>query len=101
MDYPPLPNLPKPELLQTSDSAYIRLHGRNEKTWYGGKSAAERHDYLYSKDELSGWVQEILGAELEQVYVMFLNTTKGHALKNLKMVGELFAEAGVDAPISL
>ncbi len=101
VDYPPLPNMPKPDLLVTSSTAYIRLHGRNEKTWYGGKSAAERHDYLYSKDELSPWVQSVVDSELEQCYVMFLNTTKGHALKNLKMLSELFTEAGVDAPISL
>ena len=101
VDYPPLPNMPKPDLLTTTDTAYIRLHGRNEKSWYGGKSAAERHDYLYSKDELLPWVQAITGAELEQCYIFFLNTTKGQALKNLKMLSELFAEAGVDAPISL
>ncbi len=101
VDYPPLPNMPKPDLLTTTDTAYLRLHGRNEKSWYGGKSAAERHDYLYSKDELLPWVQAITGAELEQCYIFFLNTTKGHALKNLKMLGELFAEAGVDAPMSL
>ncbi|MCB7372832.1 DUF72 domain-containing protein, partial [Bacteroides caccae] len=67
----------------------------------GGKSAAERHDYLYSKDELRPWVQDVVESDLEQVYVMFLNTTEGHALKNLKMMGELFGEAGVDAPVSL
>ena len=101
VDYPPLPNMPKPVLLKTSSTAYVRLHGRNEKTWYGGKSAAERHDYLYSKDELRPWVQDIVESDLEQVYLMFLNTTKGHALKNLKMMGELFGEAGVEAPVSL
>jgi uncharacterized protein YecE (DUF72 family) len=94
VDYPPLPNMPKPELLQTSDTAYIRLHGRNEKTWYGGKSAAERHDYLYSKDELSPWVRSIVDAELEQCYVLFLNTTKGHALKNLRMMASFSPRRG-------
>ncbi|CAA9555160.1 MAG: FIG003003: hypothetical protein [uncultured Truepera sp.] len=101
VDYPPLPNMPKPDLLLGTATAYIRLHGRNERTWYGGKSAAERHDYLYSKDELSPWVRSVVEAELEQCYLIFLNTTKGHALKNLKMIGELFAEAGVNAPMSL
>lgn len=101
VDYPPLPKLPKPVLLQTDDTTYLRLHGRNETSWYGGKSAAERHDYLYSKDELLPWVQAVVAAKLEQCYLMFLNTTKGHALKNLKMLGELFAEAGVEAPLAL
>lgn len=101
VDYPQLPGMPKPKLLRTSSTVYIRLHGRNERTWYGGKSAGERHDYRYSKDELQPWVQAILEAEAEQVYVMFLNTTKGHALKNLKMVAELLEEAGLEAPVNL
>ncbi len=103
VDYPQLPKMPKPELLVTSSTAYIRLHGRNEEKWYGGKSAAERHDYLYTPDELRPWVTDIVTKEgqLEQVYVLFQNTTKGHALKNLQMMRHLFAEHGVDAPISL
>ena len=33
----------------TSDTAYLRLHGRNAATWNArGRSAAERFDYLYS-----------------------------------------------------
>ncbi len=101
VDYPPLPGMPKPELLRTTQTVYVRLHGRNEKTWYNGKSAAERHDYLYSPDELQPWIEAILEAEPEQAYIMFLNTTKGHALKNLKMVSDLLGEAGVPSPINL
>ncbi|ADI13963.1 DUF72 domain-containing protein [Truepera radiovictrix] len=103
VDYPQLPKLPPPELLVTSSTAYIRLHGRNEDTWYGGKSAAERHDYRYTPDELRPWVSAVVAQaeRLEQVYVFFQNTTKGHALKNLAMLKELFAEHDVDAPISL
>ena len=37
-------------------------------------------------------VRSLVESDLEQVYLMFLNTTKGHALKNLKMMGELFGE---------
>jgi len=101
VDYPQLRGMPKPELHLTSDTAYVRLHGRNEAKWYDGKSAAERHDYLYDKDELRPWVLSILEHQeaLSQVYVLFLNTTKGHALKNLGMVKELFEENGVDTPI--
>ena len=101
VDYPQLPGMPEPKLLQSSKTVYVRLHGRNQKTWYGGKSAAERHDYLYSPDELRPWLQAILDAEPEQAYVMFLNTTRGHALKNLKMMAELLREAGLESPINL
>jgi len=61
---------------QTSDQAYLRLHGRNAATWNRrGGSASERFDYLYSDDELREWVEPL--RELEQrsetVWVMFNN----------------------------
>ena len=103
VDYPPLYGLPKSGLHLTSDTVYIRMHGRNQKTWWDGKSAAERHDYQYTPDELRPWVLDIKEreAEISQLYLMMQNTTKGHALENLRMFGELFAEVGLEAPINL
>jgi uncharacterized protein YecE (DUF72 family) len=103
VDYPQVRGMPAPELLVTSDIAYIRLHGRNEEMWYGGKNASERHDYLYTPAELQTWVQWILAREedLSQVHIYFLNTTKGHAIANLKMLHDLFAEQGVDVAVNL
>ena len=78
--------------------AYLRMHGRNEEKWYGGKSAAERHDYLYTPDELHEWVMQVKEREdeLSQVYVMLQNTTKGHALKNTETLRKLFSEVGIE-----
>ena len=102
VDYPQVSGMPAPQLYLTADTAYLRMHGRNEKTWYGGDSAAERHDYLYNKDELREWVTDILArqGELAQVYIMMMNTTKGHALKNLKTLKTLFEEGGIEVPIN-
>lgn len=100
VDYPQVGGMPAPTLQLTGEVAYLRLHGRNEKNWYGGDSAASRHDYLYTPDELRPWVSDILAQDqLSQVYLLMLNTTKGHALKNLAMFKELFAEAGVEVAI--
>lgn len=101
VDYPPLRGLPQAELHITSDIAYIRMHGRNKATWWEGKSAAERHDYLYSPDELRPWIAAIADAKdsLSQLYLLLQNTTKGHALKNLRMMKELLEEFGLEAPI--
>ena len=98
VDYPQVGGMPAPELKITSDVAYLRMHGRNEEKWYGGNSAAERHDYLYTPDELHEWVMQVKEREdeLSQVYVMLQNTTKGHALKNLKTLRKLFAEVGIE-----
>ena len=96
VDYPPLRGLPSSNFHHTTEIAYLRLHGRNKENWWDGKSASERHDYLYTPDELRYWVQAILEHQdaLTQVYLMMQNTTKGHALKNLRMLRELFGEYG-------
>jgi uncharacterized protein YecE (DUF72 family) len=60
----------------TSPTAYVRMHGRNAKTWnIRGRSAAERFDYLYSDEELREWAEpvETLAEEAEEAYVMFNN----------------------------
>jgi uncharacterized protein YecE (DUF72 family) len=36
------------------------MHGRNAETWnVRGGSAAERFDYLYSKEELAEWAPRL------------------------------------------
>jgi uncharacterized protein YecE (DUF72 family) len=58
----------------TRATAYVRMHGRNARTWnVRGGSAAERFDYLYRRDELREWVEPLreLVATAQQVYVLF------------------------------
>ena len=60
----------------TSDTAYVRFHGRNVETWNKRTgSAAERFDHLYSEDELREWVPGLkeLAGETQAVYAMFNN----------------------------
>jgi uncharacterized protein YecE (DUF72 family) len=60
----------------TTETAYIRFHGRNAETWNKRTgSAAERFDYLYSEDELREWVPRLkeLAGETQTVYAMFNN----------------------------
>lgn len=96
VDLPPLPGLPAPALYATTEVAYLRMHGRNRAAWWSGKTAAERHDYLYDADELRPWIAEVLARadSLAQLYWFWQNTTKGHALKNAVMVQDLLVEAG-------
>jgi len=63
-------------LALTSQTAYVRFHGRNAGTWNKrGGSAAERFDYLYSEDELREWVGPLreLSEQAEQAYAFFNN----------------------------
>ena len=58
----------------TSPVAYVRMHGRNAKTWnVRGGSAADRFDYLYEDDELREWVDPLreLAGKAEELYVVF------------------------------
>ena len=60
----------------TSETGYVRFHGRNAQTWNKRTgSAAERFDYLYSQDELREWVPRLkeLAAESQTAYAMFNN----------------------------
>jgi uncharacterized protein YecE (DUF72 family) len=57
----------------TTPTAYVRLHGRNAKSWnVRGGSAADRFDYLYSVEELEEWVEPMreLSERAEQAYVL-------------------------------
>jgi uncharacterized protein YecE (DUF72 family) len=58
----------------TTGTAYVRMHGRNARTWnVRGGSAAERFDHLYSDDELGEWVEPMreLAGTSEVAYVLF------------------------------
>jgi uncharacterized protein YecE (DUF72 family) len=61
---------------RTSETAYVRFHGRNRATWFKRTgSTAERFDYLYSEAELEEWASTLrnLAGEAEVVYAMFNN----------------------------
>jgi uncharacterized protein YecE (DUF72 family) len=69
-------NLVPTVVATTSETAYVRFHGRNASTWNKRTgSAAERFDYLYSEEELEEWVPPLreLAAESQSVFAMFNN----------------------------
>ena len=69
----------------TSDTAYVRFHGRNLATWNKrGGSAAERFDYLYSEDELKEWVPTLreLAGEAKQAFALFNNNSTAQDPRN-------------------
>jgi uncharacterized protein YecE (DUF72 family) len=102
-------NLTPTVLALTSPTAYIRFHGRNAGTWNKrGGSAAERFDYLYSDEELQGWVEPLreLAGQAEQAYAFFNNNATspdGHggrmaqAAANAKALQRLLQAANVPA----
>ncbi|MCD6368682.1 MAG: DUF72 domain-containing protein [Thermoproteales archaeon] len=76
VDEPLLP--PSPVI--TADFAYIRWHGRGNRPWYY---------YLYSIEELKGWVPRIreIAGKVKEIYGFFNNHFRGFAPRNaLQMI---------------
>lgn len=94
IDTPRLEGLPPLSDLVTSDIAYVRFHGRNAQSWWTG-DAGTRYEYLYSRDELSGWIPrlESMGAQAKKTRVYFNNHRRGDAAKNAQELAFLVASA--------
>jgi len=96
----------------TSDTAYVRFHGRNAATWqHRGGSAADRFDYLYAREELAEWIEPLreLGGRARQLFAVFNNNNSSpppgplgrpvaQAPANALMLRQLLLEAAV--PVS-
>jgi uncharacterized protein YecE (DUF72 family) len=92
VDTPRLDGLPPLSDLVTSDLAYVRFHGRNEASWWGGDAAA-RYDYLYSPEELRSWIPRIrsMAAQAKRLRVFFNNHRRGNAAANAADLARLMA----------
>ncbi|MBD3401610.1 DUF72 domain-containing protein [candidate division GN15 bacterium] len=82
VDEPELPNLLAPDAFATTDTAYVRLHGRNAEQWWDGGPL--RYDYLYSPEQLEEWKAKVrkLAEKHKRVYVFFNNCHEGQAADN-------------------
>jgi uncharacterized protein YecE (DUF72 family) len=83
----------------TSETLYVRFHGRNAATWNKrGGSASERFDYLYCDDELREWagLASELAGEAKQAFAMFNNNGRSPASPGLGERGWI-AQAPVNA----
>ncbi len=90
VDEPPLPGLVPPVTHLTTDTGYVRLHGRNAATWWG-RGGGDRYDYDYAEAELKEWVTrvEALATKAKQTYLFFNNCHAGQAARNAKLMEEL------------
>ena len=84
----------------TAPLSLVRFHGRNHETWERkGTTAAERFDYLYSEQELSGWVPSLrrLGEETREVHVLMNNCQRDYAVRNAQQMARLLGATGRSA----
>jgi uncharacterized protein YecE (DUF72 family) len=78
--------------------AYVRFHGRNEKTWnIKAEKSSERFNWMYAEDELEEWVPKLaqLAGEADEVYAMFNNNRDDFAPRSAVLLRGLLDEAGI------
>ena len=84
----------------TGPVAYVRFHGRNEKTWnIKSEKSSDRFDWMYEEGELEEWVEKLgrLAGEADEVYAMFNNNRDDFAPRSAVLLRGLLDEAGIPA----
>jgi uncharacterized protein YecE (DUF72 family) len=84
----------------THPVAYVRFHGRNEKTWnVKAEKSSERFNWMYAPEELEEWVPKLeqLADDADEVYAMFNNNRDDFAPRSATILRSLLEEAGLAA----
>ncbi len=92
VDEPRLKGLVGHHAYLTTDTGYVRFHGRNYQTWWDkNRESWERYNYLYSEEELAEWLPDIvsMGKSARNTYVIFNNHYRGQAVRNARMMAQL------------
>ncbi|HEU5003226.1 MAG TPA: DUF72 domain-containing protein [Actinomycetota bacterium] len=85
-------SLPPMAEATSSALAYVRFHGRNTEAWEATHATATpRFAYLYSQDELAGWVPRIqaLAGQAREVHVLMNNCYRDNAQVNARQLVDL------------
>jgi uncharacterized protein YecE (DUF72 family) len=92
------PNVAQTVIAATTDTAYVRYHGRNSATWnVSGGVASDRFDHFYTAQELSGWVAPLadLAGAVDHVYAMFNTNNADQGPVNADLLRDLLRAAEV------
>ncbi len=97
VDEPDLKGLLPPTSIRTSETGYIRFHGRNNLNWWKPKYSYQRYDYLYNREELGEWVPRIkeVAAGAKKTYIYFNNHYKAQAVRSAKILQELIEDSDI------
>jgi uncharacterized protein YecE (DUF72 family) len=103
LDQPQVGRTIAPSEHVTSGIGYVRLHGRRQDTWFSDDPSVpqhERYNYLYGKEELSGWVPRIrnVARHARTTFVIANNHFQGKAAVNALQLMSLLSEAKTRVP---
>jgi uncharacterized protein YecE (DUF72 family) len=96
-----------PTALLTSETAYVRLHGRNPRDWQqefqSARRPAARHDYLYSEAELREWQCRIerVAPYADRTFVFANNDAGAKAVVNALQISAMLGDERRRAPADL
>jgi uncharacterized protein YecE (DUF72 family) len=93
VDEPALPGLMPPIAFRAGADGYVRFHGRNAASWWGG-DGKDRYDYDYKSTELESWLTRIreLAEQSRRTYLFFNNCHAGQAARNAALMQELLRQ---------
>jgi uncharacterized protein YecE (DUF72 family) len=93
VDEPELKHLLPGVTMLTTEDAYVRFHGRNAATWWGGPG--DRYDWDYKKEELEPWVRKVteLADRARRIYLFFNNCHAGQAARSAKLMQDLLRQS--------
>ena len=92
------PNVAQTVIAATTDTAYVRFHGRNAGSWnVTGGAASERFDHFYTVQELAGWVKPLaeLSNAVGSIYAMFNTNNADQGPVNADLLRDLLRAAEV------
>ncbi len=104
IDQPLFKRSVRPSALVTAPVGYVRLHGRNYKSWFSKTAdVRERYDHLYSVDELEPWVarSKEIAEQAEDTYVVTNNHYLGKAVVNAVEISTILRGKPQPAPAQL
>jgi len=105
IDLPRSGTSPPPTGFATTDTGYVRLHGRNAAAWFSkGAGRDQKYDYRYSSAELEPWVRrvETIRGKTQVTYVIANNHFRGQAPANaLEIMSRLADLPAVRIPAPL
>jgi uncharacterized protein YecE (DUF72 family) len=105
VDAPDLPGLFPRGWVQSTPTAYIRLHSRSGERWY--RSGEERYDYSFSDTELGEWIGELRRHEsgTDRALLLFNNCQRSQAAINARrmqaLVGTELPQVNLMPPFAL
>jgi uncharacterized protein YecE (DUF72 family) len=91
VDEPFLKGLLPRTAIATSDTGYIRFHGRNARDWWKPEDSSQRYNYLYPDEELNEWIPKIkqIAEKASKIFIFMNNHYTGKAIINAKRLREL------------